>query len=75
MSSSTSTTSLKLPPYGKYFLFIQSDGKSDHVARCLKSRALTYVIDLVRGIESFEHQWVILNGLLQSDRQKIYGYY
>ena len=67
MSSSTSTTSLKLPPSRKYYLCSQSNGKYTHAAQCAKSRALTKVIDLSLDIESFEKKCVIIKGLLQEE--------
>ena len=52
--SSTSTTSLKLPPSGKEYICFQSDVKYSHAAQCTKSRVLTKVISLILEIESFE---------------------
>ena len=54
MSSSTSNASMILPPSGKQFLCFQSDGISFHAAQCSKSRALTKLIGLIIGIESFD---------------------
>ena len=56
MSSSTSTTSSKLPLSGKEYICFQSDGKSAHAAHFEKPR------------ESFEKKCVILKGVLQSYR-------
>ena len=52
MGSSKSTTSLKIPPYGKEYLF-QSDCKYALADQCSKSRALNKVIDLILYIEYF----------------------
>ena len=70
MISSTSTTSLKLSPSGKQYLFFQSDGKSDHSAQCEKSKALTKFIDLIIDIEYFEQKYVNIIYLLHSDQLK-----
>ena len=70
MSSSASTTSFKIPPYGKQYLCFQSDGKSDHAAQCVKSMVLNKFIDLILQIALFEQQCVIIKGLLQPDRLK-----
>ena len=70
MIHSTSTTSLKLVKSVKEYLCFQIEGKSAHAAQCDKSRALTKVINLTVGIESFEEQYVILKGLSQSYKLK-----
>ena len=51
MSSSTSTTSLKLPSSGKQYICFQSDCKYAHADQYYKSRLLTKVIDLIIDIE------------------------
>ena len=43
------------------------DGKTAHAAQCSKSYALTEVVDLILDIYFFEHQCVIIKGLLQSE--------
>ena len=55
---------LSLP--GKEYFCFQKDGKSAHAAQCAKSRVSTKVIDTIIEIDSFDHQCVILTGLLQS---------
>ena len=46
------------------------EGKSDHAARCIKSRIMTKVIDSILSIGTFEQQCVVLKGMLQSPRLK-----
>ena len=53
MSSSTSNTSLKPLPYVEEYIRFQSDGKSDHLDQCAKSRTSMKVVDLILDIESF----------------------
>ena len=45
-------------------------GGNSHAAQYPKSRALTKVIDLIIEIQSFERQFVIIKGLLQSELPK-----
>ena len=45
-------------------------GKAVHAAQCYKSRVLTRVIDLMIEIHSFDHQCLIIKGLLQSEQLK-----
>ena len=68
MSSSTSTTTFKLPPYVKKYLCFWIDGKYSHAAQCDKSRALTKVIYSIPYIEPFKPKFVIMKILLHSDR-------
>ena len=56
----------KLTPPGKYFFLFQKDGKSAHVAQCVKSIVVTKVIDNIPDIDSFDQKHVTLKGLLQS---------
>ena len=44
------------------------EGKYDQAARCIKSRIMTKVIDFFLSIDTFEHQFVFLKGMLQSPR-------
>ena len=46
------------------------EGKYDQVARCIKSRITTKVIDSVLSIDTFEKQCVVLKGIIQSPRLK-----
>ena len=46
------------------------EGKSDQAARCIKSRIMTKVIDYVLSIDTFEQQYEVLKGMLQSPRLK-----
>ena len=50
MSSSTSTTSLKLRPSIKKYICFQIGGKSSHEAKCVKLRTFTKVIGLIIDI-------------------------
>ena len=45
-------------------------GKSDQAARCIESRIMNKVIDLVLSIDTFEQKCVMLKGMLQSPRLK-----
>ena len=42
------------------------DGKTDQAARCIKSSRMTKVTDYVLSIDTFEQQFVVLKGMLQS---------
>ena len=46
------------------------EGKSDLVARCIKSRIITKVIYSVLLIDTFEQQYVMIKVMLQSPRLK-----
>ena len=60
----------RLPlPGNEYFCF-QIDSKSAHSAQHSRSRVLTKVIDTILDIISFEHQCVIIQRLLHSERLK-----
>ena len=59
-----------LPPVGKEYTCFQNDGKTAHVAKCIKSRIMTKVVDYVLSIDTFEQQCVVLRGMLQSPRLK-----
>ena len=48
----------------------QKDGKTDQAARCIKSSIMTKVIDYVLLIDTFEQQYVVIKGMLQSPRMK-----
>ena len=48
----------------------QTDDKSDRATQCVKPRDLNKVIDLIFEIDPFEHQYLIIKGLLQSERLK-----
>ena len=54
----------KIPSPGKEYICSQKYGKIDHDAKCTKSSFLTKVIDTIIEIYLFEHQCVILKGLL-----------
>ena len=60
----------KLPPPGKYYLCFQMDGITAHAAQCSRSRSFTKVVGLIIQIHSFEHQCVIIKGLLNSEKLK-----
>ena len=61
-------TTAKLPPAVKDYVCFKIDGKSAQVAKCVKSRIMTKVIDCVISIDIFEQQCVLLKGMLQSLR-------
>ena len=42
------------------------EGKYEQTNRCIKSRIMTKVIDYVLSIDTFEHQRIVLTGMLQS---------
>ena len=46
------------------------EGKTDQAARSIKPRIMTKVIDSVLSIDTFEQQFVVLKGMLQSPRLK-----
>ena len=48
----------------------QNYGKTAQADRSIKSRILTKVIDHVLSIDTFEHQCVVIKGMLQSPRIK-----
>ena len=41
-----------------------NDGETTEVAKCIKSRIITKVIDYVLPIDKFEHQCVVIEGML-----------
>ena len=43
----------------------QIDGKYDQTAKCVKFRIMGKVIDCVLSIDTFEHQYTVLKGMLQ----------
>ena len=49
---------------------LQKDGETSQAARCIKSRIMTKVIDSAISIDTFEQQFVVLIGMLQSPRLK-----
>ena len=63
-------TPVILPPVGKEDMNFLREFKSDQVARCIKSRIMTKVIDCVLSINTFEQQCVVLKGMLQSPQLK-----
>ena len=54
----------------EYICFLK-EGKTDQATRCIESRIITNVIDSVLSIDTFEQQFVVLKGMLQSPRLKI----
>ena len=55
-----------LAPLGKKYMYFLKEGKTDHAARCIKSRIIAKVIDFVLSIDTFEQKCVVLKGMLQS---------
>ena len=62
-----------LPPVGKEYMCFQNDGKTSQAARCIKSNMMTKLIDSVLLIDTFEQQYVVLKGMLQSPRIKYHA--
>ena len=58
-------TTTKLPPAGKDYLCFQINGKSSQVAKCVKSRIMTKVIDFILYIDTFEQNCTVIDGMLQ----------
>ena len=50
------------------------EGKYDQASRCIKSRIMTEVIDYVLPIDTFEKNYVVLKGMLQSPRLKSHAH-
>ena len=48
----------------------QNDVKTAQAARCIKSSIMAMVIDYVLSVDTFEQQFVLLKGMLQSPRLK-----
>ena len=46
------------------------DGKSAQTAKCVKSRIISKLIDCVLSMDTFEQQFFVLKGMLQSPRLK-----
>ena len=46
------------------------DGKTDQAARCIKSSIMTKVVDSIISMYTFEQQFFVLKGMLQSPRLK-----
>ena len=63
-------TTAKLLPVVKEYTCFQIDGKYSQAAKCVKSRIMNKVIDYVLFIATFEQQYVMLRGMLQSQRIK-----
>ena len=54
---------LNLP--GKEYLCFKIDRETARTEYCARSRSLIKLIDLILGVESFEHNCVILKGCFQ----------
>ena len=52
------------------YIFFQNDGKTAQATRCIKSRIITKVVDYVLLVDTFEHQFIVLKGMLQSQQLK-----
>ena len=59
-------TTAKLPPAVKDYVCFKIDGKSAQVAKCVKSRIMTKVIDCVISIDKSEQKCVVIKVMLQS---------
>ena len=63
-------TTTKLTPVGVKNMCFHIESRSSQTAKCVKSRIMTKVIDYLLYINTFEHQCVVLKGMLQSPRLK-----
>ena len=54
----------KLPPVVKEYMCFQNDCTTSQTAKCIKSRKMNSLIDSVLSIDTFEHQCVVLKGML-----------
>ena len=61
-------TTKKLPPAGKEYLCFQIHGRYSHAAQCVKLRITNKSIDYILSIDTFEQQYVVIKGMLQSPR-------
>ena len=59
-----------LPPVGKEYMCFQKDGKTVQAVRCIRSRIMNKLIDYIILIDTFEQQFVLLEGMLQSRHLK-----
>ena len=59
-----------LPPVGKECMCFMKEGKYDQAVRCIKSSIMTKVIAFFLSIDTFEQQFAVLKGMLQSLRLK-----
>ena len=48
------------------------EGKSDQASRCIKSRIMTKMIIFSHSIHTFEQQFVMIKGMLQSPLLKVH---
>ena len=69
-NNTTHMTRHKLPPSRKYYLYLQTHGRTAWAAQLAKSMSLTKVIDTVISFGSFVNQFVIIKLLLHSERLK-----
>ena len=63
-------TTTKLYSVGKEYTCFQNDGKTAQVAKYVRSRIMTRVIDYILPIDTFEQQFVVLKVMLKSPRLK-----
>ena len=61
------TTTL-LPPAGKECLCFKINGKHSHASQCVTSRIMNNAIDYILSIDTFEQNFVVIKGMLQSPR-------
>ena len=61
-----SYTTTKLPLTSKECSFFHIHGRSSHAAQYVKSRIMNKSIDSILYIETFEQQFVVSKGMLQS---------
>ena len=60
----------KSPRAGKEYLSFQIYGRYSQAANCVKYRIMTKVINYILSIDTFEKQYAVLKGVLQSPRLK-----
>ena len=61
-------TKTEFPPAGKEYLYYHINGKSSHATQCVKSRITNKSNDYILSIDTFEKQFVVIKGMLQSSR-------
>ena len=59
-------TTNKLPPAGKEYFCFQINGKYYYAVQCVKSRIMNNSVDSILSIDTFEKQYVVIKGMLQS---------
>ena len=63
-------TTAKLTPAGKEYFYFQINGKYSQTAKCVKFMIITKFINYTLYIDTFEQQFLVLKGMLQSTHLK-----